>query len=64
MIDMQLLNGALMAVVISVGVAIALSISILAAAALTQRHERRRRIRAIERHLAAVAGHHSPTSAQ
>jgi ABC-type nickel/cobalt efflux system permease component RcnA len=59
MIDTQLLNGALLAIVISVGVAIALSIAIVAAGALTQRHERRRHIREIEQHLAAAAKHRS-----
>jgi hypothetical protein len=62
MIDMQLLNDALLAVVVAVGIAIALSISIVAASALTRRIERNRRIREIERHLATVAEHQSASA--
>jgi hypothetical protein len=62
MIDMQILNDALLAVVFAVGVAVFLSISIVAAAALWQRQERKRHVREIERHLAAVAEHQSSAS--
>ena len=55
MIDMQLLNDALLAVALIVGLAILSSLTIVAAAALTQRHARRVGIRQIERLLAAVA---------
>ncbi len=63
MIDMQLLNGALLAIVVAVGVAIALSVAIVAAGALSQRTERRRHIREIEQHL-ATAAEHQPASAR
>jgi hypothetical protein len=62
MIDMQLLNDGLMAVVLAVGIAIVLSISIVAAGALSQRDERRRHIREIEQHLAAVAERQGPVT--
>jgi hypothetical protein len=64
MIDMQILNDALMAVVFAVGVAIVLSVSIVAAAALTRRHERKLHIREIEQHLATVAERDSSASAR
>jgi hypothetical protein len=54
-IDMQLLNDALLAVAFVVGLAVLASLTIVAAAALTQRHARRTGIRQIERLLAAVA---------
>lgn len=55
MIDMQLLNDALMTVAFAVGLAIGLSALIVAAAALTQRRASRAGVRQIERLLAAVA---------
>ena len=55
MIDMQLLNDALVTVALAVGLAILVSVLFVAAAALTQRYARRRGIREIERLLAAVA---------
>jgi hypothetical protein len=54
-IDMQLLNDALLALAFVAGLAILSSLTIVAAAALTQRHARRVGIRQIERVLAAVA---------
>jgi Tfp pilus assembly protein FimT len=54
-IDMQLLNDALMTVAVVVGLAVLATLAIVAAAALTQRHARRRGIREIERLLAALA---------
>jgi hypothetical protein len=52
---MQLLNDALVTVGLVAGLAVLVSILFVAAAALTQRHERARGIRQIERLLAAVA---------
>jgi hypothetical protein len=54
-IDMQLLNDALMTAVVVVGLAVLVSLAFVAAAALTQRYARRRGIREIERLLAALA---------
>jgi hypothetical protein len=64
MIDMQLLNDALLTVLFAVGVAIFLSLSIVAAAALSQRHERKQHVREIEQHLAAVAERDSSAPAR
>lgn len=55
MIDMQILNDALLAVALVAGLAVLASLVIVAAAALTQRQARRAGIRQIERLLAAVA---------
>ena len=55
MIDMQLLNDALLAVAFVAGLAVLATLTIVAMAALTQRHARRAGIRQIERLLAAVA---------
>jgi hypothetical protein len=54
-IHMQLLNDALVTVAFMVGLAVLVSVSFVAAAVLTQRHERARGVRQIERFLAAVA---------
>jgi cytochrome c biogenesis protein CcdA len=54
MIDMQILNDALLAVAFAAGVAILLAVAIVAAEALSRRHERTG-VREIEQHLAAVA---------
>ena len=54
MIDMQILNDALLAVAFAAGIAILLAVAIVGAEALAQRHGRRG-IRAIEQHLATVA---------
>ncbi len=61
MIDMQLLNDALLAVVFAAGVAILLAVAIVGAEALSRRHERHG-IRQIEQHLATVAKQHSSAS--
>ena len=55
MIDMQILNDALLAVAFVAGLAVLATLTIVALAALTQRHARRAGIRQIERLLAAVA---------
>ena len=55
MIDMQLLNDALLALAFVAGLAILSTLTIVAVAVLTQRHARRVGIRQIERLLAAVA---------
>ena len=55
MIDMQLLNDALVTLAFTVGLAVLLSVVIVAGAALTQWHARTSGIRRIEQHLAAVA---------
>jgi len=54
-IDMQLLNDALLALAFVAGLAILSTLTIVAVAVLTQRHARRVGIRQIERLLAAVA---------
>ena len=55
MIDVQLLNDALMTVAFIVGLAIGASALFVAVAALTQRRAGRAGVRQIERLLAAVA---------
>lgn len=55
MIDVQILNDALLTLAFCAGLAVLLALSIVAAAALTQRHERKEHVREIERHLARVA---------
>ena len=64
MIDMQLLNDALMSVALVVGLAVLASLTIVAASALTQRHARRAGIRQIERLLAAVADQRNSPAAK
>jgi len=60
MIDMQLLNDALMIIAIVAGTAIAIAISVVATAAgFRQRRARTAHVRAIEKHLAAVAAQQS-----
>lgn len=54
MVDIQLLNDALLAVAFAAGAAILLALAIVAAEGLSRRHQRRG-IRAIEQHLATVA---------
>jgi hypothetical protein len=63
MIDMQLLNDALLAVAFAAGVAILLAVLIVGAEAFSRRHERSG-IRAIEQHLAEVAERRSSASAR
>jgi hypothetical protein len=60
-IDMQLLNDALVAVAFVAGVAILLAVVIVAVEALTRRHERSG-IREIEQHLASAAEQRSTAS--
>ncbi|HTS99491.1 MAG TPA: hypothetical protein VMI33_23015 [Streptosporangiaceae bacterium] len=55
MIDMQILNDALVTLAFSVGLAVLLAVSIVAGAALTQRYERKAGVRRIEQHLADAA---------
>jgi hypothetical protein len=55
MIDIQLLNDALLTLAFVVGLVILVSISIVASAALWQRHERKAGLRKIEQHLSSVA---------
>jgi len=62
MIDIQLLNDALLTVALTVGLAIALSVTILGSAALWRRHEQTAGVRAIERHLAAAVAEDSPAT--
>jgi hypothetical protein len=61
MIDMQILNDALLAFAFAAGIAILLAVAIVGAEALSRRHERRG-IRAIEQHLATVAEHRDSAS--
>jgi cytochrome c biogenesis protein CcdA len=61
MIDMQILNDALVAFAFAAGVAILLAVAIVAVEALTRRHERSG-IRKIEQHLAATAAERSSAS--
>jgi cytochrome c biogenesis protein CcdA len=63
MIDMQLLNDALLTVAFIVGLAIAFSILIVASAALWRRHEHKAGVREIEQHLTAVVTEHSQAAA-
>jgi len=56
MFNTQLLNDALTTVAFLVGLVIAISVWVATASALHQRHERKTHIRAIEQHLADVAG--------
>jgi hypothetical protein len=63
MIDMQLLNDALLTVALMAGLAIAVSISIVTSAALWRRHERKLHVREIEQHLAAVVTEPSQAAA-
>jgi hypothetical protein len=62
MIDIQLLNDALLAVGFAAGLAIILSLSIVTSAALWRRHEHKTGVREIEQHLAAAGAEHSPAA--
>lgn len=62
MIDMQLLNDALVIVAAVVGVAITVAIAVVATAGFRQRHARTAHGRAIEKHLAAVAAQQAPAA--
>jgi hypothetical protein len=63
MIDIQLLNDALLTVAFMAGLAIALSIGVVASAALWRRYEHKTGVRQIEQHLAAVVTEPSQTAA-
>jgi cytochrome c biogenesis protein CcdA len=60
-IDMQLLNDALLAVAFAAGMAILLAVAIVGAERWSRRHERAG-VREIEQHLAAVAEQRSSAS--
>jgi cytochrome c biogenesis protein CcdA len=60
-IDMQILNDALVAVAFAAGLAILLAVVIVGAEAFSRRHERSG-IRKIEQHLAAAADERSSAS--
>jgi cytochrome c biogenesis protein CcdA len=60
-IDMQLLNDALLAVAFAAGVAILLAVAVVGIEALSRRQERAG-VREIEQHLAAVAKQSSSAS--
>jgi cytochrome c biogenesis protein CcdA len=61
-IDIQILNDALLTLAFCVGLALLMAVAIVAAGALHQRNERRAHIRSIERHLAAAAEDQNPAS--
>jgi len=60
MIDMQLLNDALVLVAAVVGAAVLVAAAVVGAAGFRQRRARTAHVRAIEKHLAAVAARQSP----
>ena len=62
MIDMQLLNDALVIVAAVVGAAIIVAVAVVATAGFRQRRARTAHVRAIEKHLAAVAAQQSPAT--
>jgi cytochrome c biogenesis protein CcdA len=64
MIDVQILNDALMTLAFCVGLALLMAVAIVAAGALTQRRERKAHVRRIERHLATVAEQQDPAAAR
>ena len=55
MIDMQLLNDALVIVAAVVGAALIVAVAVVATAGFRQRRARTAHVRAIEKHLAEVA---------
>jgi len=63
MVDMQMLNDALLAVAFAAGIAILLAVAIVGAEALSLRHAHRG-IRAIEQHLASAAEQRDSASAR
>ena len=63
MIDIQLLNDALLTLGFIVGLVIAVSIAVVASAALWQRYERKAGVRKIEQHLSLVAADDSRAAA-
>ena len=64
MIDMQLLNDALVLVAAVAGAAILVAVAVVATAGFRQRHARTAHVRAIEKHLAAVVSEQSPAPAK
>jgi hypothetical protein len=62
MIDMQLLNDALVIVAAVVGAAIIVAVAVVAAAGNRQRHVRTAHVRAIEKHLATVPARQTPAA--
>jgi hypothetical protein len=63
MIDIQLLNDALLTVGFIAGLAILLSIGVVASAALWRRHEHKAGVRELEQHLAAAVTEPSQAAA-
>jgi len=59
-IDTQAVNTLLITLGVSVGVVLVLAVGFVASAAAWRRYDRNARVRAIERYLAAVAGHRHP----
>jgi hypothetical protein len=64
MVDIQLLNDALLTVAFTVGVAIVVAISIVASAALWRRHEHSAGVREIEQHLGRGGHRAQPSSGE
>ena len=62
MIDVQILNDALVTLAFCVGLALLMAVAIVAAGALAQRRERKTHVQQIERHLAAVAEQQDPAA--
>jgi hypothetical protein len=62
MIDMQLLNDALVIVAAVVGAAIIVAAAVVAIAGFRQRRAGPAHVRAIEKHLAAVAAQQAPAT--
>jgi hypothetical protein len=60
MIDMQLLNDALVLVAAVAGVAVLVAVAVLATAGFRQRRARTAHVRAIEKHLAVAAAQQAP----
>lgn len=60
MIDMQLLNDALVIIAAVVGVAIIVAAAVVATAGFRQRRAGSAHVRAIEKHLAEVAAQQAP----
>jgi hypothetical protein len=63
MIDIQLLNDALLTVGFIAGLAILVSVGVVASAALWRRHEHKAGVRELEQHLAAAVTEPSEAAA-
>jgi cytochrome c biogenesis protein CcdA len=63
-IDVQILNDALVTLAFCVGLAVLLALAIVAAGALARRQERKAHVQQIERHLAKVAEQQDPAAAR